>query len=1347
MENTNKKFDKLFNLIDEHLKEKKYLYKPNIYFTYDKEYRVRVDGKVIIAYTDRNTKKDVFKEDSIKIYTDELIFKGKNELGNEIDRRPNEDGEIVLKKGEAVVDRDGKIVFSNVTPTDSKNVLLSIAFSMAIENYNNIRPQVTEEKKEKIKEDISESKLDLTDMSDILLRYFSNKYYKTIDDLKPKEDHSPQENDLININQDFEYENIEKFREVEYKLHATVDTLRNYHSHFVHEPTILSFEDYFQVDSKLSKTELEDAKNWFKKRFKDAQEHLLSSLQTRLNLLNSDEQTNLIKTKGRIKQLEEVIEDFKHLYFLNKDDKLSLNGQLFIACMFLYKRQAKIILERWRKVKEPQGYQNTLHTFYTYYSLSERYSLQNFSDPLLKFRDITSKLSNIPSSTNPQMQFIYHKIKELNENTYVKIEKDDELNELNNKKVKLQNSNKNHDWVDRKIAGINNLGFDLKDTKKLLKKAKEELKVKKMFIDDINNTIQDYTGKARKIAEKNIKKTLREIQPIEEKIKELEQYSVRNEVIPIRKRHILTPILLQYLLDNKLFSDKMEIAIKKTPSDRIKYFEDNEYINIKTDNLVEIKNRKKILKTKIEKNPDAKLIKEYNALKENFKELKRNFVYKTPKELEKLQEPSDKTLNKGTKYEKTITEVIGFRFAVKTNNAQVLYKHNDNVIIPLTLSPDLLLKWVFIHLNNSTNGGRDSIVHYIENHIKRLLENSNDVESVVKDFIINRYDELRNLNLSITELVQKYKILDQKNYPNSLNLNNVFPRHIMDVLNLRPNKISNEEKVANRLKVRITNLKNFKDRNLKYDKPFTKESKEKIDTILEFIHFSLLYDVYQNNIHKKTEYDEKTFIRKTYFNISSYNVAREYFRFYGRYENNTILHKEDFVRPERVKQLKNLHKHCFNYIETDIAKSKSLEKLFNAVIDKFIIKLIDLQTNYNSVSNINKILKIDTEESIDKVNENLKLNFLDHLALGHNVISVKDVLKDEWKGFENNRANKLKKGNNFSDFSFIRRTLENTDNGKLKTNIDYIFQVILPQTDEIKNNKGKIKPTVFNKLLKMKTEELILWNIAKSYRANFNISDIHNDVTKNTDETFQLYSTFNKAYKMDLEYTIVIDKDTFWKDEYNKQRFSKVIESNQGILNKTLKATIKVPAKRYDNKFLKVESELIKEYLLWNHYNAEKNEIIIPKEYKYYMLNSKMEVDSKTRTYKLQEFDDLMKVIYRDLKMSLTYIGEILRAEKKLLQISDNNMDIIKTLLQDRYLNEKPIRSFFLPFKKIKNAFKDKSNNQLIYVSKYISQFRNNALHYQLQDPERKKDIIKLLRIINGELANATEEEFTRIER
>ena len=61
-----------------------------------------------------------------------------------------------------------------------------------------------------------------------------------------------------------------------------------------------------------------------------------------------------------------------------------------------------------------------------------------------------------------------------------------------------------------------------------------------------------------------------------------------------------------------------------------------------------------------------------------------------------------------------------------------------------------------------------------------------------------------------------------------------------------------------------------------------------------------------------------------------------------------------------------------------------------------------------------------------------------------------------------------------SDFALMRYIL--MENDAIDTNADFIIKKFL------KNERNaKIPPTVLNKLLQIKTEELILWNVAKTY--------------------------------------------------------------------------------------------------------------------------------------------------------------------------------------------------------------------------------------------------------------------------
>ena len=103
-------------------------------------------------------------------------------------------------------------------------------------------------------------------------------------------------------------------------------------------------------------------------------------------------------------------------------------------------------------------------------------------------------------------------------------------------------------------------------------------------------------------------------------------------MIPLRKRYVFTDLLLQYLLDNECFpKENFEIAINKTPTDIQKYYEDNPELD-KNENLSALKDR-----IKEETDPEKK-----ENLREHFKELKRNFIFRTPSELSALLKPLGK---------------------------------------------------------------------------------------------------------------------------------------------------------------------------------------------------------------------------------------------------------------------------------------------------------------------------------------------------------------------------------------------------------------------------------------------------------------------------------------------------------------------------------------------------------------------------------------------------------------------------------------------------------------------------------------------------------------------------------
>lgn len=1161
------------------------------------------------------------------------------------------------KHGEIEKDRQGNTLYNDATP--HKIVILSLAFNIALENYQNIRSN------KQVKELNS-----LTGVSDMLLRYFSNKYYKNIDAIKI-------ENKLINIQQNYEFEEIEKFKQIEYKLYGTIERLRNYHSHYIHEPGVLTFEDLFKSDGTLTTEDFNEAKEWFHKRFNDTHNHLTQSLKNRKEKLENEE-TNLDKTKS--KQIDKVLKSFQYIMFLNEDEKtLSLEGQLFIACMFLYKRQAKAILDKWRNVKEPEGYENTKQTFFTYYCLSEKYSINNFNDNLLKFRDITSKLSTIPYNKNSNLEFVYEKIRDINNQTYDAIEKLEKKDDPQNKKATPKEYSTNN-----KIAELLKVKKDQRDTLIDILKTVQKGKFKKA-LENINLEIEELESKNNEST--NI------LSPLEK---------IKSKIMPIRKRYIFTKVLLQYIIDNELIAlDNFKIAIKKTNTDVLEYYEEHKAILDKNKNLTFLKNKIK----ELEKGSAERII-----LNEHLKELKRNFVFKTPTELKKLTEPIEIYDN-----EKNYVrhEVKGYDFSLKKKNALIQYQYGagKNDVANINLSSQLLLKWVFIHLTTGENKGFSIIKNFIKDHIERLTKKGITSEVLVSSFY--------------------------KNPQNKRLIGKVFPTSITN--NSNEKGVVPIEKIKRHIGNRIESLKKFYHTNTLQAKPWTYESKSKIDTVLNYMHFCLLNDVYKNEIHTSSDYKtQEDFIRHNYFNMTTHNIASEYFRYFGRYQNNNLNAKEHEYSLQVINTLKTEYKICFGYVERQIEYSKSLEELFNSVIKNYIEKLESIQNSLQSYTTLQliPILKINTRSNTDNVNKMLSDHFyVKSFALSPEIISIKEVCKEEWDNFKRKKEKSLNgKPFNCSDFAFIRNHLEGIDN--VKTNIDYMLTHIVPLT-KVK----RIPNTAFKQLLKLKTEELILWNIAKSYwkKASDGKAYKFSASEKNiSNPNYQLFCTFNKVYNRVLDYEIVIDKNFWFTKKGNptseQKRFNLIIQEKPEVLDTKLVFTVRVPARKYDNKFLSVETKLIKEYCLWNHFNFESNTIELPKEYEYINNN-------KVKTiYNLQEYEDLMKIIYKELKKSVNDIGLILSSEKKIIDAKQADfMDVIS----EKYKNESEIKDFYLALTNDKckydialfNEFLNKIDNNTFtktQIEEYLVSFRNFALHYQLQDPKRREIISLFLSKYNN---------------
>jgi len=343
------------------------------------------------------------------------------------------------------------------------------------------------------------------------------------------------------------------------------------------------------------------------------------------------------------------------------------------------------------------------------------------------------------------------------------------------------------------------------------------------------------------------------------------------------------------------------------------------------------------------------------------------------------------------------------------------------------------------------------------------------------------------------------------------------------------------------------------------------------------------------------------------------------------------------------------------------------------------------------------------------------------------------LMKEDWERFLAEKRQKNgqsdKSFDHYSEYSFIRARLAAKDNPA--TNIDFLLKHIMTRMPKDKRKKRKIAK-VFNLLLKMKTEELVLWNIAKDYwhKAAGSKYQLEQLKTERNSSNFQDFCSFNKVYKQDLDYKFVIDGD-FWTEKHKKKFDTAYKCLQQGA--KTIEFSIKVPARRYDNKFIMYETSLIKEYMIWYHFDERKQRINQHTEYKHRDGNIK-------RTFDLTQYDDIMKLVNKELIQSIKYIGKLLRAEKKIV---DSNQSKYLGLLDTKYANQDVIKTFYLAVtdkncmpedKQLFEAFLMEAKGDKALIEDYLVLFRNYALHYQLQDPKKVGAVLRFLEAINKDV-------------
>lgn len=446
-------------------------------------------------------------------------------------------------------------------------------------------------------------------------------------------------------------------------------------------------------------------------------------------------------------------------------------------------------------------------------------------------------------------------------------------------------------------------------------------------------------------------------------------------------------------------------------------------------------------------------------------------------------------------------------YCIKNDNAILRYKRGE-VWIQFTASADLLMKWVFADMKFSK--GKE-----IQEKICAALD--------------TQYDALANNNYDNAPL----------GLPPSL-FNSTLSQGIQYDM----------QKATNKINVRLEKVKAFLALNHARRAPWKFAAKRKMDYIFEYIHLAYTYSAVAEN---KT-IDQR---RHDALNDTEYLQAMHYIRFYGRYCN--MLEFRDFFFTEKRTYFSSLHG-C-------IDQSQTLEELFNAVAQKlinFYEKKILIKLSDGNLDRFAQVFKLRQPPQPGSAEKHAPL-FAVNQVVEHSFIDIAKMA--EGSEYYTAWEKTIKDKDRTTDFSLIRHWLANEN--KFDTNTDYIMKIIMPavMAKLPKKDNGALRggTSLFNSLMKNKTDELVLWEVAKYY----------------------WQKTYGKAYQTNWHQQLKRGENI--KDRpYKKNLFFYQVFSWELLVDLGKDIQVKIKPKKFDDEFQYYENVEMRNYI--EQYRPKKNE-------------------------------------------------------------------------------------------------------------------------------------------------------------
>lgn len=675
---------------------------------------------------------------------------------------------------------------------------------------------------------------------------------------------------------------------------------------------------------------------------------------------------------------------------------------------------------------------------------------------------------------------------------------------------------------------------------------------------------------------------------------------ITSYIMPVRKTGTPVKWYVDYLLDNDLLKE-FEIACYKTYSERATYFENHGiYKNIK-----EFKAEIGLVKDSTEK----------KKLRSIYNEAKKNFSFRSAAKANGL---------------------INDDVCVKNNNIFLKYQPTGFTNpIHITVSHNILLKWVFLHYKKQIN-----------------------IDSIIKDYVTNYSKNLLMDEASI-KFISMYNLPKNKIYPSSLI--NAIDKD--DVENLKAT--TTLSKLERKIKKLNENLEHLFTTNKLQRRPWSYASKQKIDVILKYVHFSFCFNylkkAFANGISEK---EIENTIRHTALSDFEYLDVFELIRFFGKTKDTK----------EFKEKLKGEY---FNSIAIYLVQSTRLEELYEAVHNDFVKLLRKL--NLNDPLELKVLVKLFNAEQYS-LKENIHSRakeFAYNISLSHELIDIKKQLNTDASKIEGFVIKDDTK--KISDFFFIRKMLEQEIGF---TNTDYLMKQILPVVIK-KEKREKVGASLLNLLNEFKTEELVLAIIAKYYwkKAYGNELDLKNCKPydrNNGEDDYVPYRSVNP-----------------YSELFNKTNEIKYVSK----INKLNSYTLSISPKKFDDEFQYYEQNQIVDYL--DFYKP--NTTVI-------------------------DYESINKEIKNQLADVLDDIYLLMDCERKLLLEASTKQKVSDNLI-NAYKKNGELELYVIFDKSKKDNSRPKNDvlindylfNALNHQNKFdrndLASFRNKSLHRQLQEP------------------------------